>query len=169
MVTIERLENWSFGILRGAVEDTGFAAWVIQTLGVSLPAHPNTSTRNESVFLWWLAPDAWLVQYDAVNMYAEPAELNAQAQAAGGAWVNVSDAYQGLTLRGAAAAELINRGCPLDLHAGVFPAGSVARSVCFDVPVWLQRLDDQHWIVLSTRSMFGHLSHMLAQANVSAC
>ncbi|MBP7574355.1 MAG: sarcosine oxidase subunit gamma, partial [Rhodoferax sp.] len=33
-----------------------------------------------------------------------------------------------LTVKGAAAADLLSRGCPLDLHPRVFPAGALAQT-----------------------------------------
>ena len=77
------------------------------------------------------------------------------------------DGLCALHLEGQAAAEVLARLVPLDLHEGAFPVGTTARTMLGHMVVSLTRQGPLAWEVLGMRSMAGtlvaELSHAMAQ------
>lgn len=114
--------------LRGNPADPRFAQAVLQHTGMHLPQRANTASIDPQRQLLWLGPDEWLLK---LGPGEGPAAANALRQALQGVHssvVEVGDGNTTLCVQGAGAADLIARGCPLDLHPRVFPVGSVAQS-----------------------------------------
>jgi len=91
------------------------------------PMAPNT-VLGDAI---WLGPDEWLV-------LGGREEEHAGAAAA----VDVSANRVCLELAGDGAADVLARGCALDLHPSVFPLGSCAQTVVARAQVILYRTDD---------------------------
>ena len=91
------------------------------------PVAPNTVVGDAI----WLGPDEWLVLGGREQDYAEmPAA------------VDVSANRVCLELSGEGAAEVLARGCALDLHPSVFPPGRCAQTLVARAQVILYRTDD---------------------------
>jgi sarcosine oxidase subunit gamma len=84
-------------------------------LTLALPG-PNAVARHEGTAILWLGPRSWLVIGDGIDT-------------AGGVAFDVSASRVAWTLRGAEAALVINKHCPLDLRTSAFPPGTCAQSV----------------------------------------
>jgi sarcosine oxidase subunit gamma len=74
----------------------------------------------------------------------------ARPDVADAAVIDQSGGFVVLRLAGPAAAEVLARGCRLDLHEAAFPPGSVARTPIAQVPVILHRHDGFDLIVPAT-------------------
>jgi sarcosine oxidase subunit gamma len=85
------------------------------TLALPLPER-NAVARHEGTAILWLGPRSWLVIGDGIDT-------------AGGVAFDVSASRVAWTLRGAEAALVINKHCPLDLRTSAFPPGTCAQSV----------------------------------------
>ena len=91
------------------------------------PVAPNTVVGNAI----WLGPDEWLVLGGREEDYAElPAA------------VDVSANRVCLELSGDGAADVLARGCALDLHPSVFPPGRCAQTLVARAQVILWRTED---------------------------
>jgi sarcosine oxidase subunit gamma len=114
--------------LRGDVADASFAAAVLQHTGLHLPVLANTASIDPQRQLLWLGPDEWLFKCEQAD---NTAVANALRQALAGGHVALTDVGHGnmtLCLQGPAAADLLARGCPLDLHPRAFARGAVAQT-----------------------------------------
>ena len=63
-----------------------------------------------------------------------------------------SDVWSGLTLEGEDALAVLERICPLDLHASVFPTDAAARTVMEHLGVLIIRTGEQSFLLLSASS-----------------
>ncbi len=114
--------------LRGDGHDAGFAHAVLQHTGLHLPAGANTASIDPQRQLLWLGPDEWLFKFHDANTATV---ADALRQALAGRHVAITDVGHGnvtLCVQGPAAADLLARGCPLDLHARAFGRGAVAQT-----------------------------------------
>lgn len=114
--------------LRGDAGDARFAQAVLQQTGLHLPYRANTASIDPQRQLLWMGPDEWLLKVRDGQGEAIAAGLRAALQGVHSAIVDVGQGNTTLTVQGPGAADLLARGCPLDLHARVFPAGAMAQS-----------------------------------------
>ncbi len=114
--------------LRGDAGDARFAQLVLQQTGLHLPHRANTASIDPQRQLLWMGPDEWLLKVRDGQGEAIAAGLRAALQGVHSAIVDVGQGNTTLTVQGPGAADLLARGCPLDLHARVFPAGAMAQS-----------------------------------------
>ncbi|MGH8968683.1 MAG: sarcosine oxidase subunit gamma [Actinomycetes bacterium] len=135
-------------------------------LGVDLPLAPNTWAGTGDLAVLWLGPDEWLV----VGPPGAEEELEPQLRAAAGdadvSVVVVSAHRTVLTVSGAAALDLLARGCALDLHPRVFPPGRCAQTMLARAQVVLvARPAGELWVLV--RSSFAdYLASWLLDAAV---
>lgn len=128
--------------LRGNAEDASFSAVVESVVGGKLPVVPNTSTFAGTSILTWVGPNEWLI-FTADG--AEQKMLAALREALAGvhaAVVDVSDYYTVIRVSGARSRDVMAKGCPLDLHPGVFGAGNCAGSLYNKAAIRLLQMDD---------------------------
>jgi sarcosine oxidase subunit gamma len=114
--------------LRGDAADARFTQAVLQHTGMHLPQRANTASIDPQRQLLWMGPDEWLLKVRDAQGDAIATALGAALQGVHSAVVDVGHGNTTLTLEGPAAADLLARGCPLDLHARVFPAGAMAQT-----------------------------------------
>jgi sarcosine oxidase subunit gamma len=124
-------------LLRGKADVRDRAATV---LGFELPGTMRCSAGSATQALW-LGPDEWLllmkpdaVEPQAVALHEALADLHH-------AVVVVSDRFAHIGIAGARVADVLNAGCPLDLHPSVFPPGMVTRTLLAKAPIVLHRRD----------------------------
>jgi sarcosine oxidase subunit gamma len=97
-------------------------------LGFPLP-ELLASAESEGVRAFGLGPDAWLLIVVPGSLAAVTARLREALVGTHHALVEVSDRLTGLAVDGARSREVLNAGCPLDLHPRAFPAGRVVRTL----------------------------------------
>ena len=97
------------------------------------PMAPNTFDGDAL----WLGPDEWLVLEGREAHYPD-------------AWaaVDVSANRVCLELSGTGAADVLARGCALDLHPSVFPPGRCAQTLLARAQVILYRTDEETFRLL---------------------
>jgi sarcosine oxidase, subunit gamma len=123
--------------LTGGVRELPFLAQVsvrTQAPGSSLPTEPNTVAGDASRAALWLGPDEWLV----IGPTGSAAALETDLRATGTTVVDVSANRTTLELRGPRARELLEFGCPIDLHPRVFGPGRCAQTLLAraNVVIW---------------------------------
>lgn len=152
--------------IRGNASDRAFLEAVRDTLGAGLPLRPNTVSEGGGYVLWWLGPDEWLAQ----SAEPMPARLDRDLRTRFGALfattVDVSSGYTTLCLSGPRATDVLNKGCPLDLHPRVFGPGQCAQSHFFKTAIALRRLDGDEWHLIVRRSFADYALRMLVDAAV---
>jgi sarcosine oxidase subunit gamma len=105
----------------------------------SLPTEPNTVAGDATRAALWLGPDEWLI----VGPPGSEAQLEAEYAAAGATVVDVSANRTTLELRGPRARELLEFGCPIDLHPSVFGPGRCAQTLLARANVLIWFVSDE--------------------------
>ncbi|MER6285958.1 sarcosine oxidase subunit gamma [Streptomyces sviceus] len=135
-----------------------------RTLGAPLPRRCGdtaASTRRTAV---WLGPDEWLV-ISRADAGIVAAELREALQGAPGSVVDVSANRTTLELSGPSAREVLEKGCPLDLHHRVFGPGHAVSTTVGPVAALLWQTDDTPTYRLLPRSSFAdYLARWLIDA-----
>jgi sarcosine oxidase subunit gamma len=151
--------------VRGDAAHVRFVEAVTRTLGLALPLRPNTSTRTEDAALLWLGPTSWLLLATPDPSRGAFGDARRALNDAGGALFDLSSGYIAWQVAGRAAARVLNRGCPLDLHPAAFPAGHCAQSVLGHLTALVHRPDESSaFIVLVARSFACDAQAFLADA-----
>ncbi|MGW1289021.1 sarcosine oxidase subunit gamma [Streptomyces sp. NPDC001118] len=133
-----------------------------KALGAPLPRQCGRTTASGVRTVVWLGPDEWLV------LSEEPVDTAELRRALGkdpGSVVDVSANRTTLELSGPAARQVLEKGCPLDLHPRAFGPGRAVSTTVGPVPVLLWQVDEQPAYRLFPRSSFaGYLAHWLLDA-----
>ena len=112
----------------------------------------------------WLGPDEWLLlaaESDGPTLFAA---IEAALGETAHALVEVSHRQVGFDVSGAAAADLLNSGCPLDLSLPAFPVGMCTRTVLAKADVTLWRRGPARFRLEVNRSFARYLSEYLREA-----
>ncbi len=134
-VTLSALPFTGKLLLRGGEEVSGRAK---QILGSELPGTLR-STEGGAIRALWLGPDEWLLLMAPEAVDGTAMRLREGLAGLHHAVVVVSDRFTGIGIAGARAADVLNAGCPLDLHPRVFAAGMATRTLLGKAPVVLHR------------------------------
>lgn len=139
-VTLRERRPLELAHVAGHADDAAFTRAVEGTLGLSLPTVPNETTSKDGLTLCWLAPDRWL----AVAPATPPARLVARLAEACDGRGAVNDVSSGRTVirvSGTKAREVLEAGCPLDLHPQSFRPGDCAQSLLGHTAVLLHAVE----------------------------
>ncbi|MGQ4386157.1 sarcosine oxidase subunit gamma [Streptomyces sp. SAS_270] len=135
-----------------------------KTLGAALPRECGHTTTAGPHTVLWLGPDEWLVVSQA-EVAAVTAELREALGTDPGSVVDVSANRTALELSGPAAREVLEKGCPLDLHPRAFAAGQAVSTTVGPIAVLLWQVDDTPTYRLFPRSSFAdYLARWLIDA-----
>ncbi|MFF3342818.1 sarcosine oxidase subunit gamma [Streptomyces flavidovirens] len=141
-----------------------------KTLGTRLPRRCGQTTASGPHTIVWLGPDEWLVlsQSDETAVTAVAALAAELREALGGdpgSVVDVSANRTTLELSGPAARQVLEKGCPLDLHPLAFGPGQAVSTTVGPVAVLLRQVDDVPTYRLLPRSSFAdYLARWLIDA-----
>ncbi|MFL5757371.1 MAG: sarcosine oxidase subunit gamma [Chloroflexota bacterium] len=152
--------------VRADPADAGLLDRIAASLGVPLPAEPNTVAGDpDGRAVLWLGPDEWLV----VDVDKPAAEIErAIHDAADDAFVTTVDVSENrvvLELRGPSAREILEAGCGIDLHPRVFRPGRCAQTLLAraNVIVW-QTSQEPAYRLFVRPSFAGYLARWLVDA-----
>jgi sarcosine oxidase subunit gamma len=135
-----------------------------KTLGAPLPRRCGDTAVSGPHTVAWLGPDEWLVLSQAAPA-AVTAELKEALAGDPGSVVDVSANRTTLELSGPAARQVLEKGCPLDLHPRAFGPGRAVSTTVGPVPVLLWQVDDEPAYRLFPRSSFAdYLARWLIDA-----
>ena len=138
-VRIDHLPPEGKLIMRCDTADRKIAAAAKKALGLALPVEPLTSAAGEKANVCWLGPDEWLLLCAEDGREALQTALETALAGQHASVVDVSDAYVGFAVTGPKAAELLAKGCSLDLHPTAFAQGRVARTTLAKADITLLR------------------------------
>jgi sarcosine oxidase subunit gamma len=155
-------------IVRGDAADAAFANAARSVLGVALPRRANTLVQAANATVLWLGPDEWLVQTPAAHRAPLLEQLRKALAGQHAAVTDVSDGHTVIVLDEPRAAELLARGCPLDLHLSVFAVGSCAQSLLGKAGVLIVREAPERFAITVRRSFAAYVFHALQDAGALA-
>lgn len=113
-------------------------------LGMALPLEANTASGDpDGRHALWLGPDEWLVLGPAGDAPAIEAAVRGAAGDAFVVTVDVSANRVAFEIGGPGARELLESGCPIDLHPRAFAAGSCAQTVLGRTGILLHQVSDE--------------------------
>ncbi|MGW6358966.1 sarcosine oxidase subunit gamma [Streptomyces sp. NPDC055092] len=144
--------------------DSAAATRIEKTLGAPLPREYGRTTTSGGHTAFWLGPDEWLVLTQA-EVGSVVDELREALAADPGSVVDVSANRTTLELSGPAARQVLEKGCPLDLHPRVFGPGRAVSTTVGPISVLLWQVDDGPTYRLLPRSSFAdYLARWLIDA-----
>ncbi len=117
---------------------------------VTPPPGPGKLARTNSDYVFWSAPEQWIV-----SAATDDASLDiklAEAFASAGYATLQSDAWTTVSLRGAGIGKLFERLSALDLSHHAFPVGSAARTMFHHIAVYILRIAEDEFHFLTPRS-----------------
>ncbi len=127
-VTVIERPFFGYVNLRGDVNDASFMDAINRVLGVALPSSPGSLVETDDLTVCWMGPDEWIA---IVRPHSEAEIIAALRESVAGLHASVTDATGGYTmvnLAGRHARDLLNKGCPLDLHPRAFAPGQCAQT-----------------------------------------
>ncbi|HEY0237230.1 MAG TPA: sarcosine oxidase subunit gamma family protein [Friedmanniella sp.] len=142
---------------------SGPAERLTTTLGARLPTSCGGVGTSADSSALWLAPDEWLVVsgHDAAELTGSLARaLHGEP----GSVVDLSANRTTLELTGPSGRDLLEKGCPLDLHPRSFAVGSAYATTLAAVPVVLWRTGERTFRVLVRSSFADHVGRWLVDA-----
>lgn len=155
--------------VRADFADANVARVLGNSFNLQFPVQANTVVESDKHVIWWLGPDEWLAQsVEPVVLPALPGKSTAnktQALLAGSfaRLLDVSSGYTLLHLSGSQAADVLNKGCPLDFDTSVFGSGQCAQSHFFKADIVVRPVPNG-WHVLVRRSFAEYTVKMLLDA-----
>jgi sarcosine oxidase subunit gamma len=130
-------------------------------LGAPLPRRCGDTAASGPRTVLWLGPDEWLV----LSRSDEAAALREALGPDPGSVVDVSANRTTLELSGPSARQVLEKGCPLDLHPRAFGPGRAVSTTVGPVAVLLWQVDDAPTYRLLPRSSFaGYLGRWIVDA-----
>jgi sarcosine oxidase subunit gamma len=160
-----RLLEWPFLTMVSirVAPDSDAARSIEQTLGTSLPRTVGEIGQHDANTVLWLGPDEWLVvsrtEPATLVERLEAARAGAQAQI-----VDVSANRTVLEVAGTAARDVLEKGCPADLHPRAFADNTAIVTSLARVPVLLWKVDAQQFRVLPRTSLAPYVAAWLLDA-----
>lgn len=147
--------------LRLDVTDAGVLSAVQAVLAMSLPLTPGKISLGAGRSALWLGPDQWLIDAPA----AEAGPLARALSGCAGSAVDVSDLRAGFELTGPRSADVLRKGCAIDLHPRVFEPGDCALTMLARVRVAVTQADTTPtYRILVERSVAQYLWDWLIDA-----
>jgi sarcosine oxidase subunit gamma len=148
-------------VLRGRANVWAAAS---QAIGLTLPEQACRSATQGERSALWQSPDEQLLLTSVADGEALGQQLREALKGLAHSLVDVSHRQVALEIRGTSAVDLLNAGCPLDLHINSFPVGMCTRTVLgrCDIVLWRRSADTFH--VEVWRSFADYASRFLAEA-----
>ncbi len=122
-----------------------------------------SSSQGERAALWQ-GPDEQLLLTSVADGEALEQRLREALGALPHSLVDVSHRQIALEVQGPRAADVLNAGCPLDLHLNAFPVGMCTRTVLGKCDIVLWRKTATTFYVEVWRSFADYASRFLAEA-----
>jgi sarcosine oxidase subunit gamma len=117
-----------------------------EAFGVDLPLEACRSAEGDARAALWLGPDEQLLLVQQSDWESASQALRTRLAGLPHALVDISARQIALQVSGTQAADLLNCGCPLDLHPLVFPVGMCTRTLFGKAPIvlWRTAVDTFH-------------------------
>jgi sarcosine oxidase, subunit gamma len=159
--SVRLLPSGSRFVLRGGPSVMAAASTAI---GLTLQGTACRSDSQGERSALWQGPDEQLLLTSVVDGAAMSGQLRQALANMPHSLVDVSHRQIALEISGSQATDVLNAGCPLDLHISAFPVGMCTRTVLgkCDIVLWRRAADVFHIEVW--RSFADYASRFLAEA-----
>jgi sarcosine oxidase subunit gamma len=141
--------------------DSAAARGIECVLELALPATCGEVARRGEQVVLWLGPDEWLIVSDLPDVATG---LRAATGGGHAAIVDVSANRTVLELSGPRAREVLEKGCPVDLHPRVLSDDTAVTTTLARVPVVLWKVDRTTFRVLPRASFAPYVANWLRDA-----
>lgn len=164
-VTVHELAFHSMTSIRVEPESAAYLR-ISEHIGAPLPVTCGQTAAGHGHTSFWLGPDEWLV----VSNAPAPAHGTFDALLLGalganpGAVVDVSANRTIVEIAGAKSREVLEKGCPADLHPTAFAPGNAVLTTLGHIPVLLWQLDAHVYRLLPRASFADYLARWLLDA-----
>ena len=148
-------------VLRGGPAVTAAAG---AALGLKISDKPCTSATAGQRSSLWLGPDEQLVLAPLAEGETVARALRESLAALPQSVVDVSHRQIAIEVSGSLAQNVLNAGCPLDLHISAFPVGMCTRTILGKCDIVLWRTGAETFHVEVWRSFAAYASRFLAEA-----
>ncbi len=150
--------------VRGDAQSARFTAAVRKIFGTELPVLPNTVAAGPTHAALWLGPDEWLLVSNDARLPRAERTLRRLLSEEVASVVDVSSGYTALALSGPRVREILQKGCPLDLHPRVFAVGQCAQSHFFKSGIIIRPVGTGNYELIVRRSFADYTARMLLDA-----
>ena len=133
-------------------------------LGATLPDAPLTSTRNDDLTIFWMAPDDWLVLMPFERAASFETEFR-NAMKGHYSIVDVSGGQTVIRLAGSAAREVLQKSTMIDVHPEQFPVGKVVGTSFAKSAGTLTRVEEDTYDLIVRRSFSEYIWEWLRDAS----
>lgn len=162
--SVALLEQPFLAMMSVRVEPGSDAARKIESvLGTGLPQRCGEVSAQGAHTVLWLGPDEWLV-VSATTPEALLGSLQTGAGDGRAQIVDVSANRTVLEISGPAARDVLEKGCPSDLHPRVFTDGTAITTTLARVPVLLWKVDATRFRVMPRASLARYVATWLLDA-----
>ncbi len=151
-----RMRETAFSVLSLRVRRDECAREIGARIGAELPLSPNDALKLGEGWIVCTAPNAWR----AISPPAGHRDLIAKLADIATDFALVTDlgsAASVIEISGAGARQAIASGCPLDLHARAFKAGSAANSRLVDIPVLVLKTSEEPSFLVVCERFHAHI------------
>lgn len=145
-------------------QGSGSRAGLEALLGAPLPTQYGEVSEGSDVAVLWLSPDEFLLVSPALANDKLVEELSAIVAGSADAVVDLSANRTTFVLEGPAAREVLEKGCPVDLHPRAFTAGTAVDTNLGRVPVILHQIGADAYRIFPRSSFADHLGRWLIDA-----
>ncbi len=161
-----RVSEWRFTTMVSLRVDPASptARELEHVLGARLPRTIGEVVGDAQHNVLWQGPDEWLV----VSQMSADALVPALAEAVAGghaAVVDVSANRTVLELKGTAARDVLEKGCPLDLHPRAFGPGRAVTTTLARIPLVLWQAGPDSYRLLPRASFADYVARWLLDAS----
>jgi sarcosine oxidase subunit gamma len=161
-LTVEQTGPVARFVLRGRQPIVVHAAGA--ALQVELAPTVGRVIERDGIAALCLGPDEWLLLGPPEQERELQQRLNAALQSLPHSLVSIGHRDVAFVLRGKAAADVINAGCPLDLRMAAFPAGCATRTLLGKAEIVLWRIEPQAFRIETARSFAAYVNEFLLLA-----
>ena len=148
-------------LLRGG---EAVAARAGPVLGLTIPQEACRAAVQADRAALWLGPDEWLLLAPEAEGRDIAERLLPALDGLPHALTDIGHGSAGLIVAGPAAAELLNAGCPLDLHESAFPVGMCTRTLLGKAEIVLWRTAPETFRLEAGRSFMAYVREFLLEA-----
>lgn len=132
-----------------------------EAFGAALPIEACRATEGEGRAALWLGPDEQLLLVQQSDWDSVVPALEARLARLPHSLVDISQRQLALQVSGARAAEVLNGGCPLDLHLQAFPVGMCTRTLFAKASIVLWRTGPNTFHIEVWRSFARYVQQLL--------
>ena len=148
-------------VLRGG---EAVAARAGPVLGLDIPREACRAAALADRAALWLGPDEWLLVAPEAEERGLAERLRQALDGLQHALTDIGHGGAGLIVAGPAAAELLNAGCPLDLHGSAFRVGMCTRTLLAKAEIVLWRTAPETFRLEAGRSFMSYVRDFLLEA-----